>query len=113
MNVRLVRASQFLKQFHLIVQHKPGKEHIIPNTLSRLASANNSDHDPEYAELDALFLYHTTLVQISPDLIKRILDGYTSDKWWSKVRKQVLDNKELGVDKTLLPFVLAGMQSSD
>lgn len=62
MNVRLVRASQFLKQFHLIVHHKPGKEHIIPDALSRLASDNNSGHDPEYSELDALFVYHTTLV---------------------------------------------------
>ena len=92
---------------------QPGKEHIIPDAVSRLASGNNSGHDPEYAKLDALFVYHTTLVQINPDLVKRILDGYNADKWWSKVRKQVLDNKELGVDKALLPFVLAGAQPSD
>lgn len=97
----------------MIVRHKPGKEHIIPDALSRLASANNSGHDPEYSELDALFVYHITLVQISPDLVKRILDGYASDEWWSKIRKQVLDNKKLGVDKALLPFVLADAQLSD
>ena len=113
MNVRLVRASQFLRQFHLIVRHKPGKEHIIPDALSRLASANSSGHDAEYAELDALFVYHTTLVRINPDLVKQILDGYMSDGWWSRVRKQVLDNKKLGVDKALLPFVLADADASD
>lgn len=113
MNVRLVRASQFLKQFHLIVRHKSGKEHLILDTLTRLASANSSGHDLEYAELDALFVYHTTLVEINPDLVKRIFDGYNADKWWSKVRKQVLDNEKLGVDKALLPFVLAGTQLSD
>ena len=107
MNVRLIRASQFLRQFHLIVRHKPGKEHIIPDALSRLASANNSGHDPEYSKLDALFVYHPTLVQINPDLVKRILNDYASNKWWSKIRKQLLDNKKLGVDKALLPFVLA------
>ena len=113
MNVRLVKASQFLRQFHLIVRHKPGKEHIIPDALSKLASANSSGHNAEYAELDTLFVYHTTLVRINPDLVKQILDGYTSDGWWSRVRKQVLDNEKLGVDKALLPFVLADADASD
>ena len=79
MNVRLIRASQFLRKFHLIVRHKPGKKHIIPDALSRLASTNSSGHDAEYAELEALFVYHTTLMRINPDLVKRILDGYMSD----------------------------------
>ena len=35
-----------------------------------------------------------------------------SDKWWSKVCKQVFDNKKLEMDKALLPFVLADAQSS-
>lgn len=106
-NVRLVRAFQFFRQFHLIVRHKPGKEHIIPDALSRLPSANSSGYNLEYAKLNVLFVYHTTLVQINLDLVKRILDGYNADEWWSKVRKQVLNNQELGVDKALLPFVLA------
>ena len=97
----------------MIVCHKPKKEHIIPDALSKLASANSSGHDAEYAKLDALFVYHTTLVQINPDLVKCILDGYASDGWWSRVRKQVLDNEDLGVDKALLPFVLADADASD
>ena len=39
-NVRLIIASQFLSQFRLDIRHNPGKEHIIPDALSRLASAN-------------------------------------------------------------------------
>lgn len=113
MNVRLVRASQLLRQFHLIVRHKPEKEHIISYALSRLASTNSTSHNAEYAKLDTLFVYHTTLVRINPDLVKRIFDGYTSDGWWSRVRKQMLDNKKLGVDKALLPFVLADADTSD
>lgn len=89
------------------------KEHIIPDALSRLASTNNAGHNPKYSELDTLFVYHTTLVQINLDLVKHILDGYTSNEWWSKVYKQVLDNKKLGVDKALLPFVLADAQLSN
>ena len=113
MNVRLVRTSQFFRQFHLIVRHKPGKEHIIPDALSKLVSANSSGHDAEYTKLDALFVYHTTLVRINPDLVKRILDGYTSDGWWSRVRKQVLNNEKLGVDKALLLFVWADADALD
>ena len=113
MNVRLVRASQFVKQFYLIVRHKPGKEQIIPDALSRLASTNNLGHKLEYAKHDALFVYHTTLVRINPDLVKRILDGYASDRWWSWICKQVLDNEKQGVDKALLLFVLADADASD
>ena len=80
-NVCLVRAFQFLRQFRLVVRHKPGKEHIIPDLLSRLASANNTFQDDEYLELDSLFAYHITLVEINPDLVKRILDGYAVDSW--------------------------------
>lgn len=80
-NVRLVRAFQCLRQFHLIVRHMPGKEHIIPDTLNKLASINSSGHNPEYVKLNALFIYHTTLVQINPDLVKPIFDGYNADKW--------------------------------
>lgn len=81
MNVRLVRASQFLRQFRLIVRHKPGKEYILPDALSCLASANTNppSQNPAYSELNALFAYNTTLVAISKDLAQRIVKGYESD----------------------------------
>ncbi len=69
------------------MRHKPGKEHIIPDALSRLANANRASHDDLYSELDTLFMYHTILVEISPNLATRILDGYLSDNWWVKVRR--------------------------
>ena len=53
-NVRLIRASQFLRQFQLDVRYKPGKEHIIPDALLRLASTNTGSLDKEHGELDAL-----------------------------------------------------------
>ena len=81
MNVCLIRAFQFLRQFRLVVHYKPGKEHIIPDALSRLASANCARHNKAYFELDTLFTYNVTLMEISPDLIKRILDGYLTNNW--------------------------------
>ncbi len=85
LNLRLIRASQFLQQFKLDVCHKPGKEHIIPDALSRLASANVGQADPSYSELDALFIYNAILVEIRPELISRILARYEVDDYWSRL----------------------------
>ena len=81
LNLRLVQASQFLHQFKLDVRHKPGKEHIIPDAWSRLASANTRHLDPLHSELDALFTYNTTLVEMHPALVSRTLAGYKEDPW--------------------------------
>lgn len=89
LNLRLVRASQFLQQFKLDVWHKPGKEDIIPDAVSLLASTNVGCTNPFYSELDALFTYNTTLVEIHPTLISTILAGYEADKYWARVYCQV------------------------
>lgn len=81
MNICLVKAFQFLQQFYIMVNHKPEKEYIVPNTLNRLSNTNRARHDNLYSELDALFTYHATLMEISPNLIKRIFDGYLADNW--------------------------------
>ena len=81
LNLRLMRASQFLQQFKLDVRHKPGKKHIVPDVLSHLASTNTGHADPYHSELDILFAYSTTLVELHPTLISQILAGYNADPW--------------------------------
>lgn len=107
MNVRLVRASQFLRQFRLVVWHKPEKEHILPDALSHLASANTNlpSQDLAYSELDVLFTYNTTLVAMIEDLAQRIVKSYESDLWWIKISSQLSANDALGDDKATLSFV--------
>ena len=39
-NVRLIRAAQFLRQFNLKVRYKLGKDYIILDVLLRLISFN-------------------------------------------------------------------------
>ena len=83
-----MRASQFLRQFRLDIRHKLGKEHIIPDALSRLASTNYdslSAKEDGYLELDVLFII--TLVEISPEFKVRLVKGYQNDPWWSKTLK--------------------------
>lgn len=50
-------------------------------------------------------MYHATLVEISPNLIKYILDDSLANDWWAKVQKQLLSNKDSGPDKAILSFV--------
>ncbi len=113
LNLRLVMASQFLQQFKLKVRHKSGKEHIIPDALSRLASSNTGHAGPQHSELDALFTYSTTLVELHPTLISRVLAGYEADPWWAQLQQQIRSNSELGADAATLPFVIGSTPSTD
>ena len=77
-NVRLIRASQFLRQFRLEVRHKPGKDHIVPDILSRLASLNqDASLTEDHSELDVLFT--AALVEMNQDFYSRIIQGYQED----------------------------------
>lgn len=61
--------------------YKPGKEHIILDALSKLVSANSTGHNISYLELDTMFVYYTTLVEINLDLVVYILKSYVADNW--------------------------------
>ena len=107
MNVCLVCASQFLRQFPLVIWHKPGKKYILPNVLSRLTSANTNlpFQDLAYSKLDALFIYNATLIAMNEDLAQRIVKGYKNNPWWVKILGQLSLNDALGDNKAFLPFV--------
>lgn len=113
LNLRLVRASQFLQQFKFKVRHKLGKEHIISDALSRLASSKTGHADPQHSELDALFTYSTTLVKLHPTLISRILAGYEADPLWARLQQQIQLNNDLGADAATLQFVIGSTPSTD
>ena len=113
MNTRLVRTSQFLRQFRLEVRYKLGKEYIVPNALLRLTAARPSKVIDNYLELDALYSgyeYSSTQVQISNVFRARLNKAYTRDARQVKVIK-VLDNKasiERKFDNSVvasLPFI--------
>ena len=109
MNTRLIRASQFLKQFNLDISYKPGKEHIVPDALSRLASLNKHELPDHHSELDSLtgeVLFTAALVQMDESFHNKVLDGYSKDDFWARTLKQVKDNSELGENAASLSFCL-------
>ena len=97
LNLRLVRASEYIQRFrNLEFRHKPGKQHIVPDALSRLRSSNigiNDANSNSEGELDALYAYCVSLIEINQELRQQIIDGYAEDTKWRNVIK-VLDVNE-------------------
>ena len=100
LNLRLVRASQYLSAFNLSVRHKSGKANVVPDALSRLQADVASQE--KQAELDSLYgclvslddneyfqesmpVYYATLVEMSNDFKKRLAQAYAKDPQWIKI----------------------------
>ena len=99
LNLRLVRASEYLQRFDLDIRYKPGKQHIVPDALSRLSNAGTSTSDRSEAELDALYAYTTSLVELDEQFKTKLREGYKLDEPWRRVAdmldKDVEDNAKL------------------
>ena len=133
-NVRLVRASQFLRQFRLDVRHKPNKEHIVSDVLSRLANSKSmlpEDHsklDVLYAcatqavscgnvssnDNVSLYIYSAIIVKMNKAFRRRLVLDYQSDRRWRRIAEVVNTNTRLmtndeGVE---LPFIRGITDSS-
>jgi len=121
LNLRLVRASEYLQRFQLKIQYKPGKTNIIPDALSRLPSSNNvherlasREYQPESDEsiLEALqadvstATYAETLVKVSPELQQRLKNNYTKEPRWGRILKMLNNNNTLGLNAAKLPYEL-------
>lgn len=113
LNLRLVRASQYLSMFPLSIRHKSGKSNIVPDALSRLPSTNVTLHEDSAGILDALYgcpvesnthgpplvtespvAYTSTLVEISDTFRDKITAEYLSDARWSKIWATVHKSEE-------------------
>ena len=110
LNLRLIRASEYLQRFRLDVRYKTGKSNIVPDALSRLASREqNSASTPDESILDALHEtcgFPVSLVEISEEFRKRLRDGYENDKPWQRVLQMINDNDNLGQNAAKLPYRL-------
>ena len=104
LNLRLVRASEYLQRFRIEIRHKPGKANIVPDALSRLASRDYGTN-PNESELDALCAFSISLIQVSDDFKDRVKQGY-QDPRWQRIIATVVRNIELGENAAKLPYEL-------
>lgn len=104
LNLRLVRASQYLSSFNITIRHKAGKSNVVPDALSRLPGSEQMPKDQE-GVLDVLYghapteeldkvpslpdlvedAYHITLVEMSDDFKTRLRYAYEHDDAWKRI----------------------------
>ena len=104
LNLRLVRASEYLQQSDLNVYHKSKKLHIVSDALSRLTSTNKGQADPS-DKLNAFYVYYTLLIEIKSNFKLKLIDSYQKDKPWRKVLKQLKELKWQGDNAAIILFL--------
>ena len=95
-NLRLVRASQYLSQFSLDPYYKPGKEHIVPDALSRLPMKRKpKPNEVETDELNDFHVYHFSVLEMSQEFNGKIKQGLEKDKKWAKIIELIKKQQDL------------------
>ena len=91
-NNRLTRASQYLSQFpNLRVVYRPGKEHVVPDALSRLpveqAIGNTRSNilDDLIVDANSPSVFYTALLQIDDAFRRQLMTAYYTDKHFSSI----------------------------
>lgn len=104
LNLRLIRASEYLQRFRIDVRYKPGRTNTIPDSLSRLASR---EYRPETNEsiLDSLCVrcFPVSLVEMSEEFRQRLLEGYRG-RPFQRAYEMTKENAELGENAATLPY---------
>ena len=87
MNLKLIRASTYISQFNIVIKHKAGRDHVIPDALSRLP-ARRPSHEPTTTETQA---YNGTIVELSEPFKARLLEAYKEREWatiWAELEQE-------------------------
>ena len=107
LNLRLIRASEYLQRFRLDVRYKPGKTNIVPDALSRLAKSEDSAWDNwKPSAVDEAMAHPIAIVEMSRAFKDKIKQGYEDDRRCQRVIAMVRDNDALAQDAARLPFKL-------
>ena len=95
LNLRLVRASQYVSQFDLDVRWRPGKQNVVPDALSRLLHKREEKRDTESPGiLDEVLAFNMTYTQMSPGYKENLIKAYADDKKWSKIFNILHEEKQ-------------------
>ena len=80
LNLRLVRVSTYLSQFDICIKHKAGRDHVIPDALSRLPAKQDAVLKPSAAVANTQ-AYSSTIAELSEPFKRKFLDAYKEKKW--------------------------------
>lgn len=111
LNLKHIRASEYLQRFSLDIRHKPGVFHYVLNTLSRLfiitpARLSLNEYEEEFDIFAVSYFYSTTLVEISKEFKNKILLKYTKNKVYTRIKNTLKKKLYLTTNATRLLFEL-------
>ena len=83
MNLRLIRASEYIQRFLLNIRHKSKKLHVVFDALSRLFTSNKSSSNDDENEHDVLFTIF--MIEINSEFKARMIDEYKKNFVYVKI----------------------------
>ena len=119
LNRRQARWSLFLSRFNFILKHRPGKQSMKPDALSRRPDYGKGESDnqditllkPSFFRIQALRQGHIILTGIEDDLLRRIRNAKDLDESVAKAAEQLkktptrrMDGEEWAEEQGLLLF---------
>ena len=122
LNLRHVRASEYLSRFRLDIRHKAGKANTVPDALSRLPTVTEAhSHLMEQAQLQKatvahpapgasdeapIMAYPVAVVELSAAFRRRIRQAYEEDAQCRRILEILEGNRAQGEDAARLPFTM-------
>ena len=88
LNLRLIKASQYLSQFKLNIRHKPDKQHIVLDALFKLMSDLIIEKGMPIFEkgiFDEIYIFNRFLIEITPEYKKDLRSAYLLEPFWIKI----------------------------
>ena len=92
LNLRLIRASTYLSEFQLLIRHKAGRDHVIPDALSRLPAVLDKPAIKQDTAVETQ-VYNGTIVELSSTFRARLLEAYKKQEWvaiWSQLKEHAV-----------------------
>ena len=111
-NLKLVRSSEYLQRFRLDIRHRPGITNVIPDALSRLPIVDScrtrlierDELSKETPRSEMVSAHPVTLVELSDEFKTRLIQGYSDDPRWTRIRDMVTANADLRENAAVIPY---------
>ena len=100
LNLRFIRAFEYIQRFDLIIRHKSNKLHVVSNALSRLSFDSETNINSKNDEFDVFFV--VSMTEMNFEFRKRLINEYAVDSDWIKIAKVIDFNNR---DNTTILFI--------
>lgn len=85
LNLRLIRASMYVQQFRLNIYHRPGRDNVVADALSRCPTSLPTLNDVDLESVDDAFYVQnafctTSSIHLSEDFKDKVKNAYSNDR---------------------------------